>query len=110
MQITALMTDETVVGEIGARIRVLRLAEGIAQESLAERAGISVGTLHNLESGRSVQLSSLLRVLRVIGNFAAINDLIPEAKPGPLLQLEMSRLAAKGTRQRAPRRTGGREP
>lgn len=109
MQITALMTDETVVGEIGARIRVLRLAEGLAQESLAQRAGISVGTLHNLESGRSVQLSSLLRVLRVVGNFAALNDLVPETGPGPLLQLELSRLAAKGARKRAPRRGRGGE-
>ncbi|HEY0225886.1 MAG TPA: helix-turn-helix transcriptional regulator, partial [Mycobacterium sp.] len=86
-----------------------RLAQGLAQESLAGRAGISVGTLRNLESGRSVQLSSLLRVLRVVGNFTAINDLVPQATPGPLLQLEMSRLAAKGTRKRAPRRTGGGE-
>jgi DNA-binding SARP family transcriptional activator/tetratricopeptide (TPR) repeat protein len=41
------------VSEIGELVRIRRLAAGLTQEELAGRAGVSVGTLRDLEQGRT---------------------------------------------------------
>lgn len=53
----------------GTRIRILRLARGLTQEELAERADISVDFLSLIERGRNVpsfeNLEQLARALRL---------------------------------------------
>jgi transcriptional regulator with XRE-family HTH domain len=47
---------------LGKRIRDTRIEQGVGQEALAKKAGISSGTIYNIESGRTLIPSP--RVLR----------------------------------------------
>ena len=88
MEISRSLSDEAVLAEVGARIAQHRLAQQLTQTSLAEQAGISKRTLERIEAGASVQMSSMIRVLRAIGLLPKLNQMIPErgASPIDLLQ------------------------
>ena len=56
----------------GARLRTARLAAGISQEELAERAGLSVRAIGDLERGRTRR--PYPRTLRVLADALGISD------------------------------------
>jgi transcriptional regulator with XRE-family HTH domain len=100
MKISSLLADETILDEIGARIARRRLDLQLTQAELAEQAGVAKRTLERIESGASAQLSSLVRILRVLESLPGLERLLPEAGPRP-----MDLLKRKGRpRQRASRR------
>lgn len=89
--------------DLGAQFRALRLARGLDQVTVAERANVSVTTVRNLESGRGSTLATAIKVARVLGRLDAwALSLYPQQ---PLSPMEMLR-AQQGRRtpQRAPRR------
>lgn len=91
---------EEVSQELGARLRAQRLAQGLSQEDLAGQAGISPGTVHNLEKKGQASLESLVRLSLALG---LADDL------AKLFQLKVTSIAqmekAEGAlRQRAPRK------
>ncbi|MET0028824.1 MAG: helix-turn-helix transcriptional regulator [Candidatus Thiodiazotropha sp.] len=101
MKISSDFTDETVLAELGRRLAQRRVDLQLTQAETAEQAGISKRTLERIESGASVQLASLIRLLRVLDDLSGLERLMPEAGPGP-----MDLLRRKGKpRQRAPRRS-----
>jgi transcriptional regulator with XRE-family HTH domain len=103
MPIDHLMSDETLLHEIGQRIARLRLERNLSQAQLAEQAGISKRTLERLESGAAAtQLSLFLRVLRQLDLLERLEQLLPEPQPSPLALLEQQQQA---TRKRASRRS-----
>jgi len=103
MNISELLTDEAILVEIGARLARRRLDLQLTQAEVAEQAGIAKRTLERIEAGSSAQLSSLLRILRVLDLLPGLEQMIPGAGPRP-----MDLLKRKGkVRQRAP---GSRRP
>jgi transcriptional regulator with XRE-family HTH domain len=103
MKITKLLTDDAIVAEIGARIARRRLNLQLTQAAVAEQAGVAKRTLERLEAGHSMQLSNLIRILRVLDGLPDLDRMIPEAGPSP-----MELLKRKGKpRQRA---SGSRHP
>ena len=53
---------------LATRLRARRLTLGITQIDLARRAGINVGTVHNIESkGGATSLESIVRVAVALG-------------------------------------------
>jgi transcriptional regulator with XRE-family HTH domain len=52
---------------IGDRLRAERLRQNLTQDAVWLAAGISRGTLQRAEAGEDVTLSTLLRILRVLG-------------------------------------------
>lgn len=88
MIIETMMTDNAVLAEIGHRIQRRRIEAKLTQEMLASNAGVSKRTVERLESGESVQLTTFIRVMRVLGLLEIFNSLIPEGKPGPLELLQ----------------------
>jgi transcriptional regulator with XRE-family HTH domain len=103
MPIDHLMSDETLLHEIGQRIARLRLERNLSQAQLAEQAGISKRTLERLEAGAAAtQLSLFLRVLRQLDLLERLEQLLPEPQPSPLALLEQQQQA---TRKRASRRS-----
>jgi len=90
-------SDDHVLAELGARLKRARLDRNIPQAVLAEDAGVSRGTIDRLESGRSVQLTSLLRVLRALKLLENLELLVPPPDTRPLQALRGCR------RQRASR-------
>lgn len=67
-----LTKPDEVVKRICTRLRQERLSQQMKQSEVAARAGIGVGTLSNLEAGRSVAFDSVVRVAMVLGR---LNDL-----------------------------------
>lgn len=95
-------SDQAILEEIGHRLARRRLAINLTQSDLADRAGISKRTVERIEAGESAQLSSWIRLLRVLGLIDGLEALVPEPAPSPMAQL---RLRGK-ERQRARKRKG----
>ena len=85
--------------QLGERLKLLRLNQNLNQMTLAERAGISVGALKNLESGSGSTLKTLIAVLRTLGRQEWLSTIAPVATINPL---NMPR--ASQQRQRASRK------
>ena len=88
-------TDEHILEQLGKRIESSRIDHNLTQAQLSREAGISRPTVQRLEGGRDVNLSSLLRVLRVLGLLDRIDLLLPEPAIRP-----MDALKAKGKRRK----------
>jgi len=101
MKLTPLLTDASILAELGSRLEQARLARNITQAELARDAGVSVRTLARLEAGEPVRTSALVRVLRALGETEALERLLPEPAPRPLALLE--RRGSRRQRASAPR-------
>jgi transcriptional regulator with XRE-family HTH domain len=101
MRIDQEMTSDAVLTELGGRVAAWRLDRGLTQEQLAFRADIGRATLQRLESGASVQLTSLVKLLRSLGMLAALDAVVPASAPATAAELDGS--TSERPRQRAPR-------
>lgn len=83
--------------ELGSRLKAQRLARNLGQKELAARAGVSAGTVKNLEKKGQSSLESLIRIVSAL-------DLVDELATLFVLRTrsiaEMER-AALGGRSRA---------
>ena len=86
--------------ELGKQIRSLRLRLDLDQKQLAERAGIALNAVKNLESGKGATLRSLIQALRILNRTDWLGTLAPTVSISPVQMLK-----TKTPRQRAsPRR------
>jgi transcriptional regulator with XRE-family HTH domain len=85
--------------ELGRQIRALRLRQNLDQQLLADRAGIALNAVKNLESGKGATLRSLIQTLRVLNRVDWLRALAPAVSISPVQMLE-----AKAPRQRASRK------
>ena len=60
-------TYEEVCKELGARLKAQRLAQMLTQEDLAVRAGLSVGTVKNIENKGQSSIESVVRLGLALG-------------------------------------------
>lgn len=104
MKITKAVGDAAALKELGARLARHRLNQGLSQEALAEEAGVSRNPVLRAERGESVQLTSLVRILRTLGLLDNLEAAIPEPGVSPM---DLLKLRGK-QRQRAPRRQAAR--
>ena len=81
MQISKFLSDEVILAEFGERIARRRLDLSVTQAELAEQAGVSKRTVERIEAGSSAQMSSLIRVFRVLDLLPALDRMIPGAVP-----------------------------
>lgn len=89
MKITAQLTDESILQELGGRLTRVRLGRNLTQSALAEQAGVSKRTVERLESGAvATQLWGFLRVCRTLGLLEHFESLIPEVVTSPMEQLK----------------------
>ncbi len=83
------MSDKAILNEFGLRISRYRLNKNMTQGALAAEAGVSTPTIQRVESGASIQLLKLIRVLRALNLIGNIESLAPELAASPLQQLKM---------------------
>ncbi len=88
MKIDALLTDETILGELGKRVARNRLERNVSQAALAAEAGVSKTTLERLERGGGVQLESFIRILRALGLVDRLDIVVSEPLPSPIERIE----------------------
>jgi len=79
------LTDLEILGEFGARIRLARIERNLTQQMLADRSGLNRSTIRDLENGRSVNLLSLMQLLRSMELLNQLNLLLPGSSQSPVL-------------------------
>ena len=72
------------IKELGSRVRYYRIAMGLKQTELAEKAAVSRDALSALENGRTVKIETLARILRGLGYSDALAELLPEPVISPI--------------------------
>ncbi len=83
---------------LGGQVRALRLRENLDQRALAERAGVGLSALKNVESGKGATLKTFIKVMRALGRADWFETLAPTVSISPLQMLK-----TKPVRQRASR-------
>jgi len=107
MRITNELADNAALAEIGERVAHRRVEAGLTQAKLAEEAGVSKRTVERLEAGSSVQLTSLVRLLRTLSLLGGLEAALPPAAPGPMELLQRGRTRQRvkpGASDKAPER------
>jgi transcriptional regulator with XRE-family HTH domain len=87
---------------IGSELRQRRIRVQITQVDLAGRAGVSLGAIKNLESGRGATLTSLVKVLRALGAEEWLGAVVsgPETGASPIQMLRERQRAASDRQPR----------
>ena len=98
-QMENIKTVEEWESELGEQMRALRLRANLDQVSLAERAGIGLTAVKNLESGKGATVKTLIKALRALDRADWLSSLSPPVSISPLQMLK-----TKPARQRASRR------
>ena len=84
MKILDALTDEAILVEIGERLVRRRLEFNLTQAALAKEAGVSKRTLERVEAGATAQLTTIIRLFRVLDLLPSLDQILPESKPGPI--------------------------
>lgn len=78
MKITSALNNQRIQKEIGQRIRVRRIEAKLSQKDLADKAGLSLRSVSNIENGRDASFKSITMLLRVLSLVDNLDLLIPE--------------------------------
>jgi transcriptional regulator with XRE-family HTH domain len=84
LKIDALVSDAIVLAELGRRLGKRRVERDLTQAALAREAGVGKRTVERVEAGETVQVTTLLRILRVLGLLESLDAAIPEPGPRPM--------------------------
>lgn len=74
MKIKNATRTELILQEIGTRLTKKRNEAGLTQAALAQKADVSKRTVERIESGCSIQLSTMIQVLRVFDMLEALDS------------------------------------
>jgi transcriptional regulator with XRE-family HTH domain len=85
--------------ELGRQVRSLRLRQDLDQQQVADRAGIALNAVKNLEGGKGATLRTLTQTLRVLNRADWLATLAPAVSISPVQMLR-----SRAPRQRASRR------
>jgi transcriptional regulator with XRE-family HTH domain len=108
MNLEELMTDDAVLAELGRRLARHRLERNWTQAQMAAEAGLGQATVQRAERGESIQMTSMVKLLRTLGLLGALDAAVPESIVLPIAQLEREQ---RHTRRRASgRRRAAAEP
>jgi DNA-binding XRE family transcriptional regulator len=78
------LTPEEIEISLGDDIKNLRLQTNLEQKTLAERAGVSLKAIQNLENGNGSTLKSLVKIVRALGRESWFGTIAPVASINPL--------------------------
>jgi transcriptional regulator with XRE-family HTH domain len=104
MYIEDLTTDGSVLAELGRRLAQHRREHNWTQAAAAAEAGLGQATLQRIERGQSVQMTSMVKLLRALGLLKGLDIAVPEAVELPIQRLERMRRVGGSRRVRHGRR------
>jgi transcriptional regulator with XRE-family HTH domain len=105
MHLDELMTDAAVLAELGRRLARHRIERNWTQAELAAEAGVGQATVQRAERGESVQMTSMIKLLRTLELLGALDLAVPESIDLPIARLEREQ---RKLRRRASGRSRGR--
>jgi len=96
-------TKEEMLRTLGESVRAARLAMNLSQQTVADRSGVSLTALRNIEAGKNASTVTLLEVCRTVRRTDWVASIAP-----PELNDALFDHPAKGRRLRAmpPRKRG----
>src|SRR5271168_1483855 len=104
MRFDEALTDAAVLAELGRRLERHRLERNWTQAEIAAEAGIGQATVQRAERGQSVQMTSMIKLLRTLELLGGLDLAIPESIDLPIARLEREqrkrRRRARGRRGR----------
>jgi len=80
--ITDFMTNDEIMHLLGERMRSRRLGRNIPVDLLAEKSGLNRKTIMDMEAGKDVRLSSLVKMMRGLNMLASLEAAFPDVLPG----------------------------
>jgi len=89
------LSDEVILKELGKRIARRRLDFQFTQAQLAEQSGVSKRTLERMESGSVYQMSTMIRVFRILDLLGGLDGVVSESKPRPMDMLKLNGVERK---------------
>lgn len=97
------LTEQEIMGEIGERLKKLRLQYNLTQKEMAVEVGLSVSTISLIEQGKSTTVESLVRILTRLNR---IKELESVFRVGENLELKakFEKARLKSERKRASRK------
>jgi transcriptional regulator with XRE-family HTH domain len=101
MKLGDLLTDESILAELGERLSHQRVMRGLTQADLAKAAGVAKRTVERVEAGESIQLVTLVRICRVLELVSGLDQLVPEKTLSPMALLK------EKSRNKTPQRVRG---
>jgi transcriptional regulator with XRE-family HTH domain len=113
MYLNELTTDAAVLAELGRRLARHRLERNWTQSQLADQAGVGQATVQRAERGESVQMTSMIKLLRTLELLGGLDAAVPESVELPIARLEREqrkgrRRASGSGRGRGPTEPGDR--
>ena len=84
----SLRTPDQISTDLAERLRDLRLAKGWRQVTLAERSGVSLGSLRRFEASGRVSLQNLLKLAFALGRLDDFEDLLQPPPAASIAELE----------------------
>jgi transcriptional regulator with XRE-family HTH domain len=93
--------------ELGVQVRAMRLRANLDQVTLAERAGIALTAVKNLESGKGATLKTLIKTLRALDRADWLASLAPLVSISPLRMLKTKPARQRASHQRDTTAKGG---
>jgi transcriptional regulator with XRE-family HTH domain len=101
------MTDAAVLAELGRRLARHRLERNWTQAEMAAEAGLGQATVQRAERGESIQMTSMVKLLRTLGLLGALDVAVPESIVLPIAQLEREQRHVRRRASGGGRRAGG---
>lgn len=89
MRINGIQTTETILKEIGSRIKRKRISLSITQKDLAREAHVSLRTIVSVEKGENISFWHIISILRVLKIADNLELLIPEILTDPFEVLKL---------------------
>lgn len=83
------MSDPSILQKMGNRIREYRMRMEMTQSELAEKSGVSMGTIVRIEQGNPVSTLLLVSILRSLGLLENLEILLPELGISPMQMRKM---------------------
>ena len=74
-------TGDEIAAEIGARLRLKRMDRNLTTEELAKRAGVGRNAIGDLEGGKDVRVSTLVKVMRALSMVSNLEAAFPDTLP-----------------------------
>jgi len=100
----SLATPKEIEAEFARRIRLARISRNMTQPDLAERVGVSVGTIRNLERSGDCAFSTIIKVALALRLERGLDDLFKIGVQSIEELIDMDR-AKNSVRNRAARRS-----
>ena len=94
------LSSHSALSELAGRLKAYRIAYPLTQKELADKSGVALRSIFSMESGKDMQLGSLIKVLIALDLDANLDMLVPDPTKRPSFYLRNQSIASPRKRVR----------